>query len=166
MLHKTVGNLRSVLQVIFFSAEFIHAGSPFTRMTDIEKIKTTNISNIVSSNTSGLFINRNNTLWVSTQLGISQLSQNSRTITQWVNNSDVDGGPEGTIVEGKQGVWVACGKRLILKSQKGRKWAFATIKTFDELILSIIEHKDDIWVGVNGEGIYKINRATAREKQY
>jgi len=110
----------------------------------------------------GVFIDRQETLWISTVKGLNQLTKNSREIKLWAN-IDKDNCTPLRAQKTKGAVTFACGKDIFqLKDD-----TVSYITSIEHTVYSIYHDVDNIvWLGTTGGGVYQINLKTKLTKQY
>ncbi len=124
-----------------------------------------NVNSTISTDSlywGGVFIDRQQTLWISTINGLSKLTQQARNIQLWENIDEKDCFPKKA-QQVKKGFLFACGKAVY--EYKNNQIDHVT--TIPHLIESIYQGGDNfIWLGTIGGGIYRYDLSAKQTKQY
>ena len=139
--------------------KFIPDSKVFEHYPHINGVSSTLLSNTMFD---GVSLDNQQTLWVSTNNGLSKLPKNNRKISQLVN-VDKDNCNPLAMHDSKQGLLFACNKTLYrLYQQK-----VELVEKFNEKILSIYQQDENyLWLGTLGGGVYRYNLATNTTKHY
>ena len=110
----------------------------------------------------GVFIDRQQTVWISTSNGLSKLTKQARNIQLWKNIDKNDCFPK-RIQQAKQTFIFACGKAVY----EYKNSQISHLTTIPHLISSTYHGADkQLWLGTLGGGIYRYNLSTKKLKQY
>jgi len=113
----------------------------------------------------GLFFDNQETLWVLNRKGISQLDQNNRTFSQWVN-IDPDSNNDCTpfnVHEANNNLYFDCFNTL---NKINGEQVTKVLKIKDKIRSSTRTNDNLVWLGTMGGGVYRHNLQTNETKQY
>lgn len=134
----------------------------FIHYQSVRDIDSTNISNAMTLHPSVIYIDRQDTLWALTQKGLGKLPKSHRKVQQWVNVSGKKCKPLH-LTQDNDALLYACRNELYQMKNGQTEHLF----TFEKVIYSIsTANPDYIWIGSNGDGVFRYERATKAIKQY